>query len=55
LVPRIRNFYLKQMLLKLEKELSVTKAKAKLKELMIQIKQMPEYKNIQVVVDVDPM
>lgn len=53
-VSRVRNYFLKNILLKLEKEISITQTKIKLMELITTIKQIPEYKSIVVVADVDP-
>lgn len=55
LVSRIRNLYHKNILLKIEKEASVQSAKSVLNDLMLLFKAFPEYKNVRVALDVDPM
>ena len=54
-VARVRNYFLKNILLKLEKEISIAQAKQKLVELMGNLKLIPEYKSVIVLADVDPL
>lgn len=55
LVSRIRNLYHKNILLKIEREASVQAAKSVLNDLMILFRAFPEYKNMRIHLDVDPM
>jgi primosomal protein N' (replication factor Y) len=55
LVPRIQNQYIKQILIKLEREVSVQKLKEYLLEEIDIIKQSPDFKQVVFVPDVDPM
>jgi primosomal protein N' (replication factor Y) len=55
LVSRIRNLYHKNILLKVEREASVQQAKNVLNDLLLLFKVFPEYKNVRVQLDVDPM
>jgi primosomal protein N' (replication factor Y) len=54
-IGRIKNYYLKTMLLKIEREASVAKAKVLLQALLLKFRTEGDYKAIQVQVDVDPM
>ena len=54
LVSRVRNYFLKNILIKLEKEISIAHAKQKIIDFINSIKQIPEYKGLIVVADVDP-
>lgn len=54
-IGRIKNYYLKTMLLKIERDASVNKAKKLLGEILLKFKTEGDYKAIQVQVDVDPM
>jgi len=51
----VQNFYLENIWLKIETKASAQKAKALLAEAVHHIRQLPAYKLLQVVVDVDPM
>ena len=55
IVPRINNYYQQQIILKIEKELSLTKVKAHIKEIINQWSKEEVSKSIRVKIDVDPM
>ncbi len=55
LVSRIQNLYIKNILLKLENELSFEKAKKILQEISDNLLSMPDYKSTRISLDVDPM
>ncbi len=55
LVNRIQNWYLKNILLKVEKEKSIQKAKLLLKKQIEKMKATEKYKSLQFVIDVDPV
>jgi primosomal protein N' (replication factor Y) len=55
IVSRIRNLYRKNILLKIEREASVIKAKKILAGLLVQFKTSNDYKAVRVQIDVDPM
>jgi len=55
LISRVQNYYLENILLKIEKQASPQKAKLLLAEAVNNIRQLPAYKSLQVVADVDPM
>jgi len=54
-VSRVRNQYLKKILLKLEKEASASKAKFILQEMVNDFSAKAAYRSVKVQVDVDPM
>ena len=54
-VSRIKLMYMKQMWLKLEREISVTSAKRQMKQMLEGVKARDKNKMVQIVVDVDPM
>jgi len=54
-ISRIRNEYVKNILLKIEKEFSLSKAKLLLEERITAIKTDKEHKGIRIMIDVDPM
>ncbi|MBL0048345.1 MAG: primosomal protein N' [Bacteroidetes bacterium] len=54
-VSRVRNYFLKNILIKLEKEISIQQSKQKIAALSAELKQIPEYKSIVLVADVDPV
>ena len=54
-IGRVRNLYLKKILIKLEKEVSVSKAKITLQETVDTFKMSSGFKQVRVLVDVDPM
>ncbi|MEI6277571.1 MAG: primosomal protein N' [Prolixibacteraceae bacterium] len=54
-VNRIKLMYMKQMWLKLEREISVTSAKRQMQQMLESVKVRDKNKSIQIVVDVDPM
>ncbi len=53
-VSRVRNYYLKNILIKLDKDISIAHSKTKIASLIQLLKQAPEYKALQVISDVDP-
>jgi primosomal protein N' (replication factor Y) len=54
-VSRIRNQYLKNILLKFEKGIPLPKAKDEIKKAIMKLNAHPDYKSVRVVIDVDPM
>jgi len=54
-VGRIKLMYLKQMWLKLEREISVTAAKRQMQQMLESVKARDKNKTIHIIVDVDPM
>jgi len=54
-VNRIKLMYMKQMWLKLEREISVTSAKRQMQQVLESVKSRDNNRLIQIVVDVDPM
>jgi primosomal protein N' (replication factor Y) len=54
-VSRIRNQYLKNILLKFEKGIPLPKAKDEIRNAIIKLNANPEYKQVRVLIDVDPM
>lgn len=54
-VGRIKLMYLKQMWLKLEREISVTAAKRQMQQMLESVKARDKNKSVQIIVDVDPM
>ena len=53
-VSRIRGFYLKNILLKVEREASMVKVKSLMEEIIELNKALPIFKGTRVVIDVDP-
>ena len=54
IISRINNYYLKQIILKTEKELSQHQIKVRLQEIIDHFYSIPSNKSTKVVVDVDP-
>jgi len=54
-VSRIRNQYLKNILIKFEKGIPLPKAKEEIKNAIMKLNAHPDYKPVRVVIDVDPM
>jgi primosomal protein N' (replication factor Y) len=54
IIPRIQNYYLKEILLKFEVEVSQIKVKERLQELTDQFFSVPQFKPIRLLIDVDP-
>ena len=54
-VGRIKLMYIKQMWLKLEREISVTSAKRQMQQMLESVKSRDKNKTVQIIVDVDPM
>ena len=55
IISRVQTYYLENILLKIEKQASAQKAKTLLAEAIGNIRQLPAYKSLQVVADVDPV
>ena len=55
IISRVKNYYLENILLKIEKQASPQKAKTVLGEAINTIRKLPDFKSLQVVADVDPM
>ena len=55
IVPRINNYYQQQIILKIEKELSLSKVKAHIREIIDHWSKEEVSKSIRVKIDVDPM
>ena len=54
-VSRIRNQYLKNILIKFEKGIPLPKAKDEIRNAIMKLNAHPEYKAVRVVIDVDPV
>lgn len=54
LIPRLRNLYHKNILLKVEKESSIVQSKILLAEIIENFKQKKEFRSVRLVIDVDP-
>ncbi len=54
-VSRIRNQYLKNILVKFEKGIPLPKAKDEIRNAILKLNAQPDYKAVRVVIDVDPM
>jgi len=54
-VSRIRNQYLKNILIKFEKGIPLPKAKEEIRNAIIKLNSHPDYKAVRVLIDVDPM
>lgn len=54
-IARIRDLYLKNILLKIEREASVSKSKKLLEEVIISFKNHKDYKKVRIIADVDPV
>ena len=55
IIPRINNYYQQQIILKIERELSLSKVKAHIRQLIDQWSKEEVSKSIRVKIDVDPM
>lgn len=53
-IPRIRNQYLQNILVKIEKVASLKRSKSIIREMTLLFHARPEFKSIRVVIDVDP-
>ena len=53
-VSRIRNQYIKNIMLKLEKGISLAQSKEEIKKAIVQLNTAPAYKSVRVIIDVDP-
>ena len=54
-ISRIRNYYHKNVLLKIENEASISKAKSILHKIIEKMKNHPDYKSVRLILDVDPI
>lgn len=54
LVSRIRNYYIKQVIIKSDKHTSIPKVKSILKEAILQFQSEKEFRSVNIQVDVDP-
>ncbi|MEJ7558902.1 MAG: primosomal protein N' [Pedobacter sp.] len=54
MIARIRNYYIKQVIIKSDKTTSVTKVKSVLKEVVLQFQTEKEYRGVNFQIDVDP-
>ena len=54
-VNRVRNFYLRQLMIKLEKTISVNEVKKSLQTALEEFKKRPENRQLIIQVDVDPL
>lgn len=54
MVSRIRNYYIKQVIIKSDKETSIQKVKSILKETILQFQSEKDYRAVNIQVDVDP-
>ena len=53
-ISRVKNLYIKQMMIKINKELNSTKAKAFIKNTIENFKHINEFKSVKIQIDVDP-
>nr|WP_121273359.1 primosomal protein N' [Pedobacter schmidteae] len=54
MVSRVRNYYIKQVIIKSDKDTSIQKVKAILKETILQFQTEKDYRAVNIQVDVDP-
>lgn len=54
IVARIRNYYIKQVIIKSDKDTSIQKVKSILKETILQFQTEKDYRSVNIQVDVDP-
>ncbi len=55
LISRIKTFYIKQLWIKIEREISVVNAKRQMQEIIDRVKMRDGNKTVQIAVDVDPI
>lgn len=55
ITARIQNLYLRQLLLRIETNASIVKAKQLIQNIIEQLRQQTTYKNVTITIDVDPM
>jgi len=55
IIPRIRNYYLKNILLKLEKGIPLSQAKDELMKAVRTLNANPEFNGVRIILDVDPV
>ncbi|MGY3052203.1 primosomal protein N' (replication factor Y) [Pedobacter sp. UYEF25] len=54
LISRVRNLYLKQIIIKADKQTAINKVKMALREAILQFNSQPEFKSVYISIDVDP-
>jgi primosomal protein N' (replication factor Y) len=54
LISRIQNQYIRQIILKIETDASITTAKSHLKEVIYHMQSKKAYKSVRITIDVDP-
>ena len=54
LVSRVRNLYLKQIIIKADKNTAINKIKAVLRQSITEFNSLPQFRSVSVVIDVDP-
>ncbi len=54
LVSRVRNLYLKQIIIKADKHTAITKIKNALRETILEFNSQSQFKSVSIVIDVDP-
>jgi primosomal protein N' (replication factor Y) len=54
MVSRIMNYYIKHILMKIERDTSVQKMKQRLVETEIEFRKLDEYRPVRILMDVDP-
>ena len=55
IVSKIRNYYHKQILLKIEQGSSLAKAKTIIKGILVKLRQRKDFRSVRIIVDVDPL
>ena len=55
LFPRVQNVFIRQIILKIESTASASKAKLLIQSAINQLHSIHAYKNVPVIIDVDPM
>lgn len=54
LVPRVNNYYIKKILLKIERDAPSNKVRGVIEECISTFLQQPDYKYVQIIADADP-
>jgi primosomal protein N' (replication factor Y) (superfamily II helicase) len=55
MVARVRNLFLKKIIIKIEREVSINKAKTIVRDFLNVFKLQPEHKSVNISIDVDPL
>ena len=55
IIPRVQNVFIRQIILKIESTASASKAKQLIQSAITQLHNIPEFKNVPITIDVDPM